>query len=424
MAYNSGIIFGKPSIADVQQALSDGHDRVNDLCRSANIRTWAKYRPIEPLTANRVTQITDGERAQVNYGIKNIPVWSGGKTIANVVNFWMGINTGTANRPDGYESSLPQEGWWDKSLPTTAFRLTDFVSSVNPDGKGYFCYANPPIGYVDEVGTESSGLVTVIYKMNYEGVSAGLTITYSDLRTMRNISYQNLYFGIIIYAGTTIYLATQDNPVGDMSTDVSTLWSMGAVVRFKIGDTSGDLKTCVQNGTSFQVFPVLTSAKNYVENSVITAIGNNTSGTFVALQEAETVTASITYVQAIILNFTAWRDPSDTSATARRRVHFSFGLKNSDTGTAHYFTVTLTVKDANGNVLNTKSTQTAGYPIAANGTVSSSVIFSEDYIEAGQYYTGATVVEIVVSPAAGDTAAFKKTTSSVTEILPEQSVAT
>ena len=387
MAHSDGIITPPVSFADVNATLGTSHTNLTSLCTDSNIKQWAKYRPVQYGT-RFAGILTDANRASVNYGITNIPKWGTSSRIPNIVDVWVFGDTTAAKMPDGY-SSPPAAGWWTKGLPNDAFRLADFACGDDRT-KGYFHRANPPIGTLDQAAL-NGGTANIIYKMNVDGVTAGLTITYSDLSVMNSISYQNMYFGIIIVCGNqssrTIYLATQDNKVGAIDGAGITLWSMGAVVRFKVNSTSGAINTYFNNGTPFYVFPVITTRKNYVENSYITPTDNNTGDIYVALMPAESVALQTFYIEGIISSFTVY----STDVVTDRKLYFSFMITNNDSVVDRYFRYRLTIYDQNGTTLAT--TYPSSFKINAGDTqqVSSN-------IDGGQYWKSAYSATVEVLP--------------------------
>lgn len=385
MSYTGNVIKAPVSIHDVQQALGNSSGDLATLCTATAIKQWAKFRPLEPQTAQYVQQLTSTMRSRVNYGISNIPIWYSNRTVVHVAYGWLAWYSTGNYLPNDY-SAVPATGWWDKQLPSTAYRLTDFVddSDGTPTEKGYFTGAEPPIGTIDSIGIESStSKVTVIYKMSTAGVTAGLAITYSDLSVMVNRGFKNMYFGIMIVVGTSsdneIFLATQDNTVGEIDGTTGTLWSMGAHARFLIGTASSKLYTAAMNSQSFKIFPVITTKKNYVENSVITPISRTETGqTYIALMPAETVTVTAIAVQALIDIFAAWKNTS----TSTRLIYYSYSLSCTDVSVAHYFIVYMELRDSGGNVINTL---TQNVTISAGGTATASAS-----IDAGSSFSGAT----------------------------------
>lgn len=74
MAYNNGIITAQVELSDIQQALGDGSDSVNDLCRSANINMWAKFKPV--ITRGNVLSDINDTTEQLNGTVWNLNVQS------------------------------------------------------------------------------------------------------------------------------------------------------------------------------------------------------------------------------------------------------------------------------------------------------------------------------------------------------------
>ena len=391
-------------IEDVQRALGDGHQLVNDLCRSDNIAMWAKYRPVECKTAGGqkiVKRLTAADRQRVNYGIGSIPIWNN-KTLANVVACWVDGSAVPGNLPNEYDTP-PRGGWWERILPTSVFRLTDFYL--------YFNGAKPPIGSIDYAGVESNGNVTINYNMSKEGVTAGVALTYSDLTALRNVSFQNLYFGVIIVCGSTYYIATQDNTVGAIDGTGTTLWSMGAVVHFKVDSTSGDLSTYITNKTPFKAFPILTATKYYYGDS--TAIspksGNTSMANTVALQEYETVTVGIDYTQPIILSISAYKNLT----VSNQYVYYAFGIGCTEKTASHYIAYKLYFLDNSGNIL---AQTTGSVTVPAGGTAGVS-----SYFNVGQHFSGCTQMKLFCEPSSNDQSVFRKSTEQTVPIQPSPS---
>jgi hypothetical protein len=361
----------------VQQALGQSSTDLATLCQSGAIKQWAKYRPVQyPLqVGSRYVQLlTDNQRASVNYGITNIPVWKGNDNssrIANVVSVWVDGDTTSSKMPDGFSTGVPRDGWWARNLPTNTFRLADFASA-DDDSKGYFIRADAPIGNIKQITIESNlGLASVEYNMNVDGVTAGLTITYSDLTQMNGgrKPFTQLYFGVCIVCGSgssrAIYLATQNNQVGEIDGAGTTLWSMAATVRFLVDSNSGALNTYLNNGTPFQIFPLLTTICNChnpqeVSNpQSIRAINNNTNEVFIPLQEAETKSKQAFYLEGIIIDFYAWR-----TVPADKFIYYSATIRNNDATSEHDFKYRITIYDSNGVSLGTTLTSVISF--AAN----------------------------------------------------------
>lgn len=354
MGFANGIITAPVSVADVQNALGMGSSDVGTLCKSDRVNPWAKYKPIEFKLPNNVLYpgiLTDAQRQSKNWGMANIPIWTG-KTIANVVDFWLGSGSSGAAPDCG-----TQPAYWTNLTPTSFARLADFAASTSA---GYYVGASAPIVGVDSVD-KSGSVVTILFGMNLSGIYSGLALWYGNFDVMTNVSFKNLYFGALMKVGNQYFLATQDNTVGDLGTSSATLWSMGAHVRFKIGTTSGNLVNYVDNYTPFEVFPVMSSVKNYVESTVITPISANTSGNFVAIHEKDEIIVPGTItVRGDILFFYAWKD-----ADHNRRINYSIRVVANDPG-SHYFNVTLTALNSLGEqVGNTNTVLNAASPYEA-----------------------------------------------------------
>ena len=427
MGYNGGMITRPVSIEDVQKALGTSKNDLGQLCQlRGNIKTWARFRPIEyksgGATGNPyVKMVNDADRARVNWGITAIPIWGSNKTLANMVYFWAeGHHEPGRSRPDGYENAqeLPN-AWWDAELPTTAFRLTDFVSSEYPDEMGYFVRANPPIGGILMAGTENdaTGEATIQYEMNLDGVvfngHQGPTLFYSDLSIMNTMNFQDMYFGVVIIVGTgssaVTYLATQDNKVGDVDGSTITLWSMGPTVRFKIGTTSGAIKDAAMNATPVKVFPVMSSTKSYYGIGVeIQPANDNMLGPFVALNDCENAVFTLTYIEGVVNNLQAWKDPQ----MINRLVYYNFWMTCSDATTDHTFDIKIEVRDANNQAL-----PIAGNPVTITRQIlAGQQIAIADNINAGNYYNSAAILYVETKVVASETSPITRVFSTYTNI--------
>lgn len=283
------------------------------------VNKWAKYKPIEPVgqLRGKLDPLTEQQRQAVNWGISNIPIWTN-KTIENVVNCWVKDQYNANNHPDGHDK-YPDGGWWCYTPPSSAFRLSDFVSKEDPDNKGYFKGSQAPIGPYKVVDYDTTGLVTIQFVSAYEGVTAGLSLTFTDFQVTASLPFDRLYFGVVIYVKDNrnqehIYLATQDNPVGDLDATYQNLWSKGVSVGFKAHpDDSGALGQCLLNGGMFTMFPVITSLKNYVGATYIheltnaTTPRNNENATFVTIHRMEEIESAMPIIEATILKFRAYK---------------------------------------------------------------------------------------------------------------------
>ena len=71
---NNTIIRPPVSIYDVRKILGNLSVDLGTLCLGPTINKWAKYKPVKH---NGLGLLTDQQRKLVNYGITNIPVWTG-----------------------------------------------------------------------------------------------------------------------------------------------------------------------------------------------------------------------------------------------------------------------------------------------------------------------------------------------------------
>lgn len=401
MAYSSNIITGAVSIYDVQRALGLSSPDLATLCKSTNIKMWAKFRPVEYKSAGRVGsvyhgQVPDSSRVLVAFGIINIPVWND-RVIGQMLNFWTEYDNSQANRPtyideSGQTSSepMPISEYWKMKLPTSAFRLTDFVSSANPATKGYFHGAKAPIGGLTQssVNVTSKGLMSIRFSKNEEGVSAGLTICYEDLQIVSNVSVRSYYFGAAFarmengLATATTYFVTQDSTMQDFQ-------SLGAFVRCYV--TSADFA-----GT-YLVFPFISAdqltgdAAPGAQNYHKLLNDRNTRSVFVALQEAEQLTVSISYCELDISSLAAWKDTGQST----RLIYYEYVLTNAsqDTAVTDTFSVIVTLYGENGNVINSKMSE-----VSLDGQESVNV---SDVIDAASLFSSVHHVTVHTQPKAG-----------------------
>ena len=274
-------------------------------------------------------------------------------------------------------------------LPTSFYRLTDF--------NGYYNRAKPPIGGLTSCGIDNGGNITFEYDLSKEGVSAGLTVTYSDLSTLNNVSFSTMYFGVVIVCGSTYYLATQPHTVGNINDDQS-LWKTNGAVHLKINSTSGALYTAAINNTAIKVFPVITdiTGKDYT-NTIITPTAGTTKGTFIAIQPYEETFIGVTFTQPIISNANAWKN----TRLSTRLIYYSFNISCVDISDIHYMSTTLQLLNASGSSENMNS-------VLLSTTINAgSVVTVTGSIDAGQTYSGAAQLMINSEPSSVDTSVFK-----------------
>ena len=397
MSYSNGRITQPVNQNDVQRALSISSPHWNVLCTSVNIKTWAKYRPIEyrPDGVKHVEVLTLANRASVNYGITNIPSWTS-KLIGRMMNFWFGVDTTSTNYPDcGNQAS-----YWSRVLPSTAFRITDFCANSNESTTlGYFHGAKPPIGnlVISSLTITPNGHVTFRFAKNEEGVSAGLTIRYEDLKLANNntMSLANMYFGVAIYkSGLTnpFYHQTQDTPMTDFQ-------SMGSSVIVEMTEAQGN----ALSGT-VMVFPFISS-----ELQATLSNATNVSGNHIALMEPEQATLTIQYAKATVMNFNVWRDPSSST----RLVYYSFDLQNNEADVSRSYSAAITFLRSDGvTEIMTKT---------VTGTISGGATINVDGSQDMSSYGGISLVGAarVVVTITNSNVIFKQSSSATTNYIPD-----
>lgn len=212
MGYAGGVIYKPVSIYDIQQALGTSENDLGTLCTRTSINMWAKYKPID---FNAIGTITDTNRANKNYGIKDIPDWS---RITNMLSFLFGTPS-SSNAPNC--GNKPVYWVWDypKGGASSPYRQTDFVNPSSTT-QGYFHNAEKPIGGInsDTFNYGSDGKIRIIYAI---GAQSAMTIKLSDLSYQIQFSWSTMYFGVALcridVTPNVNYIATQFSGDGDIN---------------------------------------------------------------------------------------------------------------------------------------------------------------------------------------------------------------
>ena len=397
MPYANGKITAPVNQNDVQRALSISSPHWNDLCSSANIATWAKYRPVEyrPGGVKFIGIMTLANRASVNYGIANIPSWTN-QLLGHMMYFWFEVDTSSTNYPDcGLQVS-----YWMKVLPSTAFRISDYAANPSESTTlGYFHGAKPPIGNLvnSNLIITPNGHVTFRFAKNEDGVSAGLTIRYEDLKLANNntMSLANMYFGVAIYkSGLTnpFFHQTQATAITDFQ-------SMGSSVIVEMTEAQGNALA----GT-VMVFPFISS-----EVQATLSNATNISGNHIALMEPELATLTIQYAKATVMNFNVWRDPSSST----RHVYYSFDLQNNEADVPRSYSAAITFFRSDG--VTEIMTKTVTGTIAGGATIN--VDGNQDMSNyGGTSLVGAARVVVTIT---NSNVIFKQSSSATTNYIPD-----
>lgn len=341
------------------------------------INMWARFRPVEYKSNGRsgsvwVNQVPDSgtpSRVSVAFGIINIPVWND-RVIGQMLNFWSEYDTTSPNRPtyideNGQTTSDPliNADYWKMKLPTSAFRLTDFVSTDDPTTKGYYTFAEAPISGLTatSIAITPKGLLDILYTKNEAGVSAGLTIRYEDLQYANNAFSWNYYFGVALVkfvngnpTNTRYYLTA--------ASQMSSFQEMGAVVRGYV--------TNEQFPGTYLAFPFISSellvgsASEADPNHYSLCTDNNVRGIYIALLDHQELAITINYAKIVFVQIYVWYDLTQST----RLINYDITLTNTEADIAREYTLDITFFKSDGvTQLYTKSIPNLS--IAAGATI-------------------------------------------------------
>lgn len=301
MTLINGVLVQAPvKQSDIQGALgvSSSVNKWSQLCTHNNINKWAKYKPV---SYNTPANLTVAQRQSVNYGITNIPVWSGNGAVNKMGNFWFGVDTSDTNLPN---CGRVQTGYWWYQRPTggasSPYRELDF--------NNYKHDVQAPIGGCSQstVYITAAGNLTIPFSGNGIGQSDGYTVPLSELSA--GVTFGNLYMSVMIRkTGTSTYYVASRN--SKWSDDNST--SVTRAVTAAIGNALAG---------SCEVFPFLSTKKfeNFTNNL------SGETGPVVAMFDKSAVSVVIQKAKADPSGFTAWYvNASD------KTLHASFRLTNT-----------------------------------------------------------------------------------------------
>ena len=337
MAYSNNIITPPVSISDVQNAIGSGSTDLGLLCKHVNINMWAKYKPIY---YRQIGLLTNTARAQANYGIGNIPTWTGSNgSIVKMAAFWFGDRASEqSNAPDcGYKPA-----YWEYRKPeggeASPFRLADFSEyPVSANAYGYWHIAPAPIAssgitnYTVQAGTS---LLRIQYVADTNNDPRCIHL--SDLvYPGAQISVGSMYFGVMMKkVGTTTYYAVTQ------TTTMSQLGTYNAWV---------DITWDRANDGTYEIFP-------FCSNQPISFTSNLsgvTADKFIALLEKETVGIGTSIVTLPIVNgtFSAYYDLDEST----RNLYYYFTLDNTQYSGVVNYTGTIEVFNSEGTLIKTVS---------------------------------------------------------------------
>ena len=199
MAHLNGRIFIDTSttprkgveIADLQQVLGIGSPYLGYIIRNANIKKWAKYKPVR---SDKLGMLTEQDRKLENYGL-SIPA-AGYGSIVNMIADLQNADWEYL-RPRGNGNGVNGADEW--------FRIRDF--------EGYYHGAPAPIApYAETTSTQSSDSIMDVgvgFRRSMPSDTGCLTL--DDLRVDgHSISdtFSEYYFGVCLYYSDSVYFAT------------------------------------------------------------------------------------------------------------------------------------------------------------------------------------------------------------------------
>lgn len=196
MGHKAGKITAPVNTDDVREVLGENTDDIGTLCMSDKINRWAKFKP---LAIDQKEDITDAQRAQFGYGIRDIPFFTNPYNMAMLI----------------YEESLRQ----DNGVPIlneyfTYARPYEAMLKRLPDFAGYDHNALPPIFAPDEdefqLGSDTD--LTISFGVNKSTNHVEL-FDLSLFPSGAPTHLKDYYFGAVITDGEMYDTAIQQTPV-------------------------------------------------------------------------------------------------------------------------------------------------------------------------------------------------------------------
>jgi len=305
--------------AEVASVLGIAGTSLEDVCTSANINMWAKYKPV---VYNTIFTLTDAQRESANYGIHNIPTWGLVQhgEVGKMLNFWLLAYKTDANAPD----CGVQQDYWNYLKPDggyqAPYRLTDFVKNTV---LGYFHDAEPPIGAILNTTIEinPAGQLSINY---VNGAQDDKTLKYSDLmlETGGYMSLAGYYFGVALVRTSE---AGQANATEYVQTEMTAndAVSLGAHV-YSFFQDDIHLSAFMGGGNvsqnTFYIMPFLANDEMYdtftqgdsTLKKFLTSFTGVTANKFAALLERQQVTIVRKYADVKVVRLTSSRRSGHT----------------------------------------------------------------------------------------------------------------
>lgn len=249
------------SFSKVNTALGTSHTDLGTLVKDANIKMWAKYKPVVWASVNTLGALNSGSTTWNPNAASNLQWWKAtngnyGLDYSNaIVNVGIGTSgvitalSAIAAKIDGGANG------WGYTKPSggssSPYRLTDFLQYNHAT-------ANP----IRSAQTNNvSASTTSVYTINCEIMRAAMTnITQRDYLIPEDISQYTLYMGIAVFkkSGSTY------SPIAWVFG--ATSW-IGAGIRYSdqtdgiISDDDSKVATALKDGGTYYVLPIFATAE-------------------------------------------------------------------------------------------------------------------------------------------------------------------
>lgn len=380
MAVHSVIPNSNVLLADIRDTLNNqGSSCTNDVVTfftASVINKWARYKP-QHHTSN--APLTDTQRAEFNWGLTNIPIFT---RIGYMFNFMLG-NTASPNVPScGLQSEYFSYNR-PKGTSASPYRVSDFVN--------YYVAAGPPVGGIGqtEFGVSSSNnSITVVFSDAAYGdyaIKLMDTVSGVELQDDGITSSTGFYLGCAVINSSNKRFITQ-----------------GSVI-------SGDV-----NNLSF-TFPFTTSMvgtytaflfmSNIPYTTAQTSVPSDT-GLFIPLTFTTGTVEVKENVPAISLSLQAYKNTSVSS----RLVYYNLYITNGGNESYNQYSVAATVYS--GTAVVGSDSYSTNAAVGSNSTVS----LEGKSVDVGNYLSKTLSIQVSVT-IGGKT--FTTSKQAVMETLPK-----
>lgn len=369
---------------DIAAVLQIAGTNLEQICKSSAINKWAKYKPV---SKNVLGVLTDAHRQSVNYGISRIPTWT---NLSFMIDFWL-LNDRTNQKAPACGN---YSDYWYYNQPTggssSPYRLSDFAKDSS---LGYFHGADAPLKGLTSLNLmiTANGQLNMVWET---GAQDPQTLKYTDLTYDGGgqISLSGFYFTAILArvgATGTKYIMT------DVDQSAESAITQGVYCRpwfqdlAHVNDFLGYADSaqfycmiCLANQQIYDTF----NAGSSTYRKFVTNLSGISANNFVALLDGrQTVTITKVVAKFVITEMIAWKNLTQSN----RFIYYTLTVRNNDPYTDRWYIILVEVKDSNGNVIGSKQYDTASDYVVAGDTKTIT-----DYINAGQYYSGATQVTV------------------------------